>query len=295
MEYSFSIVSKACNNLCVNRKSPDDVMTISYTSPPPPPPPTTNSNNNNNNAPSPSSVPSSSLTIGALQRYPYMVSLQKLNYFCGGSLIAPDLVLSSAHCVENGLLEEVVINPYNIAIPQESTESFGVVGIIIHPFYKTLTTAYDHDLSIIKMNGFTNHSIIMRLNTDETLPKLGSKLQVVGWGGTSTGTFVTELYETEVQMVTCAGLPPHTISSDSLCATGAINGICSGHGGSPLIIPGSTFAEDIQVGLVSWSMEGSCEAEIYPHVYAGIEEEYGWIRSQVCSLSNFPPDYFECT
>ena len=36
-----------------------------------------------------------------MERYPYTVSLQSTGidgHFCGGSLIAPDVVLSAAHC-----------------------------------------------------------------------------------------------------------------------------------------------------------------------------------------------------
>ena len=35
-------------------------------------------------------------------RYPYIASLQKITgyHFCGGSIIAPDIVLTAAHCME---------------------------------------------------------------------------------------------------------------------------------------------------------------------------------------------------
>lgn len=47
------------------------------------------------------------------------------------------------------------------------------------------------------------------------------------------------------------------LTFDQMCAVGFnATGICYGDSGGPLIIPGSTFEEDVQVGLVSWGYRG---------------------------------------
>eukprot|EP00546_Thalassionema_frauenfeldii_P013468 CAMPEP_0178911158 /NCGR_PEP_ID=MMETSP0786-20121207/9523_1 /TAXON_ID=186022 /ORGANISM="Thalassionema frauenfeldii, Strain CCMP 1798" /LENGTH=209 /DNA_ID=CAMNT_0020583541 /DNA_START=17 /DNA_END=646 /DNA_ORIENTATION=- len=122
-----------------------------------------------------------------LNRYPYTVSLQDYSgHYCGGSVIAPDLVISAAHCPASSYAD-VVVNPHNIDYPQLATETFAVADTVSHPLYETIN-GYDHDIRIIKLDGLTNQPIL-RLNADGMLPENGTDLQVMGWGKIRTGTF----------------------------------------------------------------------------------------------------------
>mmetsp|Transcript_5844 Transcript_5844/g.8971 ORF Transcript_5844/g.8971 Transcript_5844/m.8971 type:complete len:95 (+) Transcript_5844:190-474(+) len=68
-----------------------------------------------------------------INRYPYTVSLQDQGgHYCDGSVIAPDLVISPAHC-PSYLYSDVVGNPHNVDDPPEGTETFGIVTYAIHP------------------------------------------------------------------------------------------------------------------------------------------------------------------
>ena len=263
-----------------------------------------------------------------VNRYPYTVSLQDGDFhFCGGSLIAPDLVISAAHCsgtTLSGSSARIVLNPQKLSDPIEASEVFSVEEYVSHPLYQTLSL-YDHDYMIIKLTGSSSLPTV-RLNTNDNLPVAGSSLQVLGWG-TTAAAFAVEadtLQEVDVVTITneecsdAGNAYENDITPDSLCAAEVNKGACQGDSGGPLVIPGSSSEKDVQVGIVSWGVGcaqpecklfrrgSSCSAFstnltdssaaflIDPGVYARIEKEFDWIRFQVCRLSSNPPEYFSC-
>jgi hypothetical protein len=54
--------------------------------------------------------------------------------------------------------------------------------------------------------------------------------------------------------------------------------------GGPLIIPGETQDEDIQIGVVSFGYGSDCDPE-YPGGYARISIRFDWIKSNACKES----------
>jgi len=83
-------------------------------------------------------------------RYSYAVSLQDdVGHFCGGSLIAPDVVLSAAHCAGG---------EYNAIIGRHELEVMDgdVVDVkneIMHPNYNGDTT--DNDFMLVFLDRIT--------------------------------------------------------------------------------------------------------------------------------------------
>lgn len=211
-----------------------------------------------------------------VDRYPYTASLQDGDFhFCGGSLVAPDIVLSAAHCAPglNGIEPtRIVLNPHDLSNHIEDSEVHAVQDFVQHPLYGTLGL-YDHDFMLIKLDE-TSSLPIVRLNTDETLPTLGSSLQVMGWGTTTAGFSNAPDILQEVDVVTISNAECSSASSeyeanvtpDSLCAAEVNQGSCQGDSGGPLVIPGTGSDLDVQVGVVSWGI-GCAEPERKsPHI-----------------------------
>jgi trypsin len=120
-------------------------------------------------------------------RYPYAVSLQYAGeHFCGGSLIAPDIILSAGHC--NGEYS-IGLSTYNAVVGRYDLdkgwtgESIKVKKEIRHPNFDDFTV--DNDFNIVVLNTpVTKVEMFANLNVDASIPEAGDRVTVMGWGDT---------------------------------------------------------------------------------------------------------------
>ena len=116
-------------------------------------------------------------------RYSYAVSIQDSiggRHFCGGSLIAPNIVLSAAHCMQSEIEVKVVIGRHDLRDTTDGEEII-VKEQIPHPAYNASTT--DNDYMIIILESDTTENVdFIKIHPDY----IGGSQSVttMGWGET---------------------------------------------------------------------------------------------------------------
>lgn len=225
--------------------------------------------------------------------YPYMVSLQSYQrHECGAVLVAPDVVLTAAHCT-NGNAVKAVLNRLDLTNDAEAgSETIDLNYYEKHPDY--VLSSSRHDLALYKLTASTNLSPIV-INQDSNLLVDGMTLTVMGFGDLGNFQYPTTLQEVQVNYMTFEACQNYedpmrqgisyrsSLYSDMMCALADGKDACSGDSGGPLVATGTNTL----VGIVSWGI--GCAR--MPGVYARVDAMFGWIAETVCRMSANPPAY----
>jgi len=206
--------------------------------------------------------------------WPWMVALMEAGnfQFCGGSLIAPQWVMTAGHCFYGGgppSSYTVKLGAHNDQ-QQESTQVVAhVAKIFVHPQYNP--SLYSHDITLLKLTQPVTYTdaispVCLPFSNDDVEPDDTNGV-CTGWGSTREGgNTVTTLRQVVVPIVdhqVCNqeyqphGYPP--IDDTMICA-GLTNGgkdSCQGDSGGPYV-----FYRDgvwYEHGIVSWG-KGCAEA-----------------------------------
>lgn len=171
--------------------------------------------------------------------------------FCGGSVVAPQVVVTAAHCVEDGSAEGLSVSVG--ATDYDAGTRIDVVEVIVHPDYADHPSA---DVAVLRLaQPAPVAPIALATVADDALEAPGEPAVVAGWGSQTplvgqVPPLDRDLYEVELQIVAdddfeCATPDP----DDQICAADFMEDSCQGDSGGPL------FADlpsgEVQIGIVS--------------------------------------------
>lgn len=226
---------------------------------------------------------------------PYIVSLRSKSYghFCGGSLIAQNWVLTAAHCVRGGTINEIWIGVLDQKNP-EGVEKIKPAKIIAHEKYSSSTM--DNDFALIKLAENSSYAPIALNETeiaiDDSNPDAAPMMSLTaGWGATREGSYTLPnmLQKVMVPLVSQATCNAPTaykgdITETMICAGYKQGGkdSCQGDSGGPLSIINEDGTHTL-IGVVSWG-EGCARANKYG-VYAKVSHAVSWIKEKMAATT----------
>ncbi|XP_059494774.1 granzyme K-like, partial [Stegostoma tigrinum] len=232
----------------------------------------------------------------------YMASIQiNKTHECGGALIKPQWVLTTAHCRilkttmklwMSDLAQwwhlaetEVIVGSHSLS-KQENKQTIKLKKTFPHPSFTWDSFGYDIMLLPLKNKANLNKFVsTLKLPKSTKSIKPGTKCSVAGWGEDGTKSYPDTLKEANVtvlKMEICKKIYSLNLTNDMICALGqdSKQDVRKGDSGGPLICKKKWLRQNVYSGIVSFGSRSG--DNITPSVYTQLSNNYlSWINKVI--------------
>jgi secreted trypsin-like serine protease len=217
---------------------------------------------------------------------------------CTGTVVAPTLILTAGHCVENlrtgtpNAAAGFRVLTEGASGTQAEAQVSRVSGVLVYEGFRRKVDAGDAALLVLSTP--TTAPAISLASSDAGALRAGSTATIAGFGDTFIGqqgaTRALHRATTVVQGERwCERNAPPFYPSEEICAIDApsyATGVCFGDSGGPLLSMDGDSGEPVEIGIAV-HVYGRCSTR-HPSVFTRVDRIVAWVDSWIAAYRSPP-------